>query len=249
MSISKPYYRIIRPTKESLDGYFGTADGNSYVVDKKYAQNRIELCRGCALLEKSLMQIFDYIEPAKKNLKTFSHRIYELQLRACTEFETNAKYILEANNYRSNNHLNITDYYKINKASRLCEYEIMYENWRGGHFVFQPFKSWSKSHTLKWYQDYNTVKHNRDQKFELANLENTIHAVGGVVAILFSQFGISTNISPQLELTFREDGFIRPLHCNFAIKPPTGWGSSDYYDFDWEKLKDQTGSIQAFNFI
>lgn len=55
-----------------------------------------------------------YIEPSDDNKDTYSHRIYELYLRTCTEFEANAKFILKSNGY--NNAKRILDYWKLNKA-------------------------------------------------------------------------------------------------------------------------------------
>jgi len=62
------------------------------------------------------------------NQNVYSHRLYEMLLRTCTEFENNCKGILKDNGYVSQN-LNIKDYYKINAASKLNEYEIKLNVW------------------------------------------------------------------------------------------------------------------------
>ena len=248
MAISKPFYRIVIPTKPSIKGYFSTVQDDPYVLHKKYATNRIELCRAYSLLEQSLVSLFDYVEPATPNLSTFSHRFYELLLRASTEFETNSKYILCANGYTTENDYSIKDYCKIAQASHLQGYEVIYENWRGGPYRFKPFDSWSKSHPLEWYKNYNTVKHNREQEFELANLKNTIHAVAGVFVILFSQFGLNTNWKDHsLEVAIDEE-YLRSTHNIFAVKPPIDWDSDNCYTFDWEAIKKQEDPFVSYSF-
>ena len=48
---------------------------------------------------RDLNEIFDFVEPSNDNTSVYSHRIYELLLRAATEFESNCKGILKANGY------------------------------------------------------------------------------------------------------------------------------------------------------
>ena len=39
-----------------------------------------------------------------------------------------------------------------------------------------------------WYQAYNEVKHDRSTNFNLANLNNTYSAIGGLALLLFLQY-------------------------------------------------------------
>ena len=87
MSLSKPYFRIARPKAFIAD----------YVVDPRYATDRIQLSRAYINIEKELRNIFDYVEPDENHLSTFSFELYSLLLRACTEVELNCKLIMKAN--------------------------------------------------------------------------------------------------------------------------------------------------------
>ena len=89
MGLQKPYYRIMRPLGGSLFC--------EYIYDKRYATDRSGLCRAYQILENDLKTIFEFIEPNDDNCKSYSHRTYELFLRSATEFETNCKRILTAN--------------------------------------------------------------------------------------------------------------------------------------------------------
>src|SRR5437868_2327075 len=106
MSITIPYFRIYRP--------FGEGGGllnfeYEYILDSRYASNLTDLIRGYHQLEKELIGISDFVEPSDANANCYSHRLYALLLRASTEFETNAKSILQANGYNKSGNWNITD--------------------------------------------------------------------------------------------------------------------------------------------
>lgn len=251
MVLNKPYRRIIRPFQSpNNDNYINSTVDKCHIIDNDYAPERVSLIRAYGILEKDLIRTLEYIEPSDENLSTYSHRLYELLLRASTEFEMNCKGILNANNYNKSKKLNIHDYCKINTSSRLSEYEIEILIWSGSRKIIKPFESWKTTHSLKWYQDYNSVKHNRNEEFKLANLENVILAISGVFVVLFSQFFL---------LSFRANGLVGMYdlddegwgsHENsiFAIKTPQNWTIDECYDFDWLTLKNQPDKFSTFNF-
>src|SRR3990167_10206729 len=97
MTISRPYFRICRP---DTWGNYDLPNEAYYPLDSRYASDRTNLVRAYHLLEQDLIRIFEYVEPTDANLQTYSHQLYALLLRACTEFESNARAILQANGYR-----------------------------------------------------------------------------------------------------------------------------------------------------
>ncbi len=247
MNIDKPYYRIYRPLlKKKM-----TPD-DFYFEDERYANDRLMLCRAYKILENDLKELFNYVEPCCENLNTFSLRLYELLLRACTEFETNCKRILEDNGYVfGTNNPDIRDYCKVNQATRLSEYEVEIDYWRPNSKVFKPFADWSNGHSLEWYSAYNHVKHDRQNKFDNACLKNVINAVAGVLIILYSQFDFLT-LTPYQANKFYfqfegEDGGITLAESLFEINKPI-WSDSKKYDFDWSRLKYSQEPFQQFNF-
>ncbi len=242
MSITKPYYRIMR------DIVSGSSFCN-YVLDNRYADDRSMLCRSYKILEKDLKNVFEYIEPSDDNLCVYSHRIYELLLRAATEFETNCKRILDANGYSRTANLKIQDYYKINQATRLNEYEVYIDIWRPNRKLIQPFHNWGTNHWLIWYQGYNRAKHDRNINFTFASLENLVQAMAAVYCILFAQFG-AYSFSAYQQINMIEDndnGCIYAGESIFSIKPLT-WTLSEKYDFDWSILSSQQNPFQKFTF-
>lgn len=126
MPIPNPYHRIWRPLKGyswsqkifEEDNPVRTLD---YLSDNSFAdQNEMNsLVTTARLIIRDLYEVFNYVEPDDANSSVFSHRLYELLLRACTEFEANCKGILEANGYvkPGGGNLNIQDYFKIEAAT------------------------------------------------------------------------------------------------------------------------------------
>lgn len=235
--VIKPYRRIIRPFIQT--GYRIPELEDSYLTDVRYAPDRVSLIRAYNTIEHDLIRLFEYVEPADGNLPTYSHRLYELLLRASTELEANCKGILDANGYRKSGDLRICDYHKINECSRLSDYELAITIWYGGRKVLQPFQQWSNDHTLSWYQAYNCVKHDRSTKFELANLDNVLLAVSAVFAVLFSQFYVlSFRGHVSVGVYHLDDGWYSHANSIFAIKPPNNWPDEERYQFDWPRLRE-----------
>ena len=242
MRIDRPFYRIIRP------GVFV-----EYCEDRRYAEDRIMLCRAFKLLEDDLKRLFEYVEPCDENFNTYSHRIYELLLKASTEFETNAKQILKSNGYNfSGRNLNITDYFKINAATKLSEYEVFLDFWRPTRKVIMPFSEWNgQNQSLSWYQGYNKVKHDRQYNFCEASLQNVIKAIAGVLVILYAQFDFHalTVYSLGSPIFTDNDGFGTPIvESMFGIKRPNSWTEEEKYSFEWNSLKNEQYPFQTYSF-
>lgn len=221
----------------------------NYALDRRYANDRNLLCRAYKILESDVIKVFEYVEPSDVNKATYSHRIYELFLRAATEFESNCKRILEVNGYKITSRTNISDYFKINSATKLSEYKVYLNIWHPNEKKIQPFQEWNNSATLSWYQAYNKVKHNRQTEFNNASLENLINAVAGVYVILYAQFGVFS-FNPYHEVNMvddNENGSISSGESIFSIIPPI-WTDNEKYDFDWNTLKNQTNPYDKYKF-
>lgn len=255
MPIDKPYHRIWRPFlnfKGDIDDLFEIdqkVDNLKYLDCDEYA-NQLDihsLVNAARLILQDLDQLFFFIEPCDVNLKTYSHRIYELFLRAATEFEANCKAILQANQYVTKTNFNIKDYYKINQATKLSEYKISFYRWQGKQ-MWAPFAEWSTMHTLSWYQAYNKVKHNRLQEFSNANLENLMNAVAGLICVLHAQVGdrvggmdingicaISTNSQFEVDTN------------TFHLEVPA-FPEAEQYSFVWSSLETSTNAVLDYPF-
>lgn len=249
MPLTKPFFRIARFSESTA--YHGDRF-LPYVADPRYCQERSSLCRAYQILQKDLERLFEYIEPCDSNKQVYSHRTFELLLRAATELEANCKGILRANDYSSKSSLNMEDYWKINRAAKLCEYKVRLGFWSPEPLTLQPFGEWKESiyKPLKWYQAYNAAKHNRDTAFHQSNLENTVQAVAGLLCILFAQFNIySTHPyrSPSWFYIGGEDDMKGMDNSIFDIADPV-WDESESYNFDWNTLKSSSSPYEKYSF-
>lgn len=239
VGVKKPFYRIHRTQPYN----------DSYILDKNYASDRFLLCRAYKILEEDLLKLFQYVEPSDENSDVFSQRTYELFLRASTEFETNCKQILLANGYKPKGNWSINDYQKIERATKLSEYEIKLNIWHPGGKIFKPLASWKSLKPLDWYQDYNKVKHDRSNNFQKAKLINVVNAVSAVWAVLYAQFSyyIFEPYNDSIGLTSDDNtGFEYSDSTLFSIKPFKDWAEEEKYIFDWSNEDEK--SFQKFKF-
>lgn len=223
----KPYKRIKRKHK---NGDYGYAE----IFDLRYCTERVQLLNAYRIIEKDFRQLFEFIEPCQENHNTFSHRIYELFLRTCTEVETNFKGILLDNGYTKRpKDFFIGDYFKVNEVSKLFEYEVRFHAWKDGPRLLRPFSIWSFPNiSLPWYKAYNEVKHDRSRNFALANLENLTNAIAGLFVLLASQFGSQVFYSHQYNITnYSMEDFYFDGDSLFSFKFPDSWTNDELYDY------------------
>lgn len=253
MPINIPYHRNYRELiKSNNSGYSSWA----FIVDKEYAKSPHHYTRGFLILQDDIKTLFEYIEPADINLPTFSYRIHELLMRTCTEVEANFKAILRENIYsptyrsgsktgqiRTEEFWNINDYIKINKTHHLDNYFVEFPFWRGNKNRYQPFLNWQNSNSLPWYQAYNDTKHDKNEKFEIANFENLLNAFTGLFVLLSSQFNCESFTPGGQSLGINVDSYFEGdfgIGDYLKIEFPKNWKDAEKYEFDWATLKNET---------
>jgi hypothetical protein len=137
------------------------------------------------LIEK-LDDILLYIEPSITGLQSYGHNSRELLILACTEIENLwAQYMRLANVAPAGRIFNTNDYVKLLGSLHLAEYTINCKLISNSYSV-APFASWSvinPTQSLPWYNAYNKTKHDREQHFAEATIENCLHAIAAVVAM------------------------------------------------------------------
>ena len=242
MAIERPYRRNCRPL---VSGRYNT----DYVTHEKFARSPAHYVRAFMLLQKDLIELFDFIEPAEDNLSCYSYRIHALLLRACVEVEANCKAILTENGYpKKSSDLNMTDYKMIEPTHHLSSFQIQLPYWSGEGRTRRPFQSWATAKSLPWYEAYNVSKHSRQVEFQQATFANLIDACCGVLAVLSAQFG-ENDFSPgpgALLWEGPDDGMETGIGKYFRVKFPDDWPIEERYEFDWEILKKEPDPFQNF---
>ncbi len=140
MSLNFPYKRTIRP---DVHGEYRF----NYIHHRGYAHSPQHFVQAYLLIQRDLLSIFEYIEPADQNENCYSHRIYELLFRTCVEVEANMAAVLKENGYPKAKP-NMTDYILINQSHHLSSYEVTIPFWDGQHNVRTPFKLSKHGRTL-----------------------------------------------------------------------------------------------------
>ena len=232
MSILKPYPKIYRNGPPfTLDPFF---------EDRK-SKSGLNNLASYELLKNDLKLIFEFIEPCPENQAIFSHKIYELLLRACTEVESLCKQIFEANNKTAKNIIRFSD---LESAMKLSSYSVNSYGFSYPEFYpFEKFKSTvpRDNRSPVWYKAYNNVKHNRLENFSDASLKNVIEAVGGVYVLLVASYGLG--FDHNLKMSYHHHHMEDTPTFFRAIKLPI-WEEPENYDYVWENLKTETEKFQ-----
>jgi len=258
MPFDKPFHRNYRAIISGPNS--GYSDWG-YIVDPEYAKFPEHYIRAFLLIQSDLEKLFEYIEPADDNLKTFSYRIHELLIRTCIEIEANFKAILKENIYspcskkgkeRLEKNWNlINDYYQVNKTHHLDSYKVSIPIWRGYKSQFTPFIEWKSQKTLSWYSAYNYCKHDRQDKFCYASFENLLNAVAGLFVLLSSQFRTEDFSPKNRGLAVSGNDYYKGksgLGGFFRIIFPDDWEDNEKYCFDWNVLKDQSDKFNKIDY-
>ena len=249
MSISQPYRRTCRIFS---DDSYSVGGKWQYILHDKYAEMPENYIRAFLLIQKDLMNIFDYIEPSDVNEDTYSFRIHELLLRTCVEVEANCKAILRENGYQRPDSRDWTmlDYKKVEQSHYLSQFGVKVPNWFGRNNCRTPFAGWASGGSLLWYQAYNSTKHDRHSNFNAASFNNLIDAVCGLAALMASQFW-NHDFAPSdtlLSVGGPNDGYESSIGGFFRIKYPAGVPQAEKYDFDWAQLSQQADPFDNYNY-
>ncbi|WP_172746599.1 hypothetical protein [Neorhizobium sp. T25_13] len=248
MSVNKPFRRTIR---QFVDGQYSEGGRWQYMRHPKFSSDALHYLRAFEVIQKDVINLFDYIEPDEVNKDTYSFRIHELMLRVCTEIEANFKAILRENKYQKTKRLDISDYRKIEKSHFLSEYQVKAPVWRGDNKIFHPFNDWLKDGKPTWYQAYNSAKHDRHSEFRKANFDNLLNAVAGLLVVLSSQFldGVfSSTTSLSTSINVPIDKFEDGIGSYFLVKFPESIPAIARYDFNWQTLEGEVDPFQDFDY-
>ena len=243
MGIPKPLRRTCRAF---VDGEYYRGGVSNYILHPDFAQNPQQYIRAFDVLQKDIIELFDYIEPADINNPTYSYRIHALLMRVCIEIEANFQAIFAENAPSIKTHLTMDDYKKLNVSHHLSSYEVKLPVWNGTSNLRVPFAEWKMSGSLPWYRAYNESKHDRQVAFQNASFSNLIDAICGLVAVLSAQF-CNEDFSPHpqhLSVSNKlKDGFETAIGGYFRVKFPNDWAHADAYEFYWPNLNTQPNPI------
>jgi len=144
-------------------------------------------------LLQQFADFFRHVEPSRANDVTYSHRIRELLLLACTELEASWRGVLR-HNLKDGLHdkrPTTNDYVRLLEPLRLREWSVELADYPD-YGTIRPFEEWSASaptKTLLWYESYHAVKHDREARFASACFGNLVKAMAALHVELAAQWG------------------------------------------------------------
>jgi hypothetical protein len=176
------------------------------------------------LLLRDYEHLLEYVHPDHANMHVYSHRTYELLLRASTEFESISKgAAVERGIVKASDEPNIVHLSPLLHALDLSLVEVWALRWVPAPLVVQPLSGWDAvPHGLTWYRAYNSVKHNRALQFSEASLLNL---TSGLAAYFLLLVGVRAIRVPMDDHVHLEDGrleFTFPVQA-FGIRVPGDW--------------------------
>lgn len=153
-------------------------------------------------IEKDLENLARYIEFSNANLGTYSIELTHILLSASSEVDIIMKQLctLVQSNVTTNN---INEYKNViqTQLATFINEEICIDRFG---LSYKPWDNWNGTNNPDWWRSYNNVKHQRNNHFNEANLQNTINAVGALLLTVIYYYKYSFTNEAQHEISFRE---------------------------------------------
>ncbi|CAI3548293.1 hypothetical protein [Clostridium neonatale] len=132
------------------------------------------------VLEDDFIKTTKYVQLNIRNYKTFSIEYTKQYQAICSEIDVLCKEICNslgttAGNFKEYTNVILGNFNDI--TSKIINVGL------NTKINLEPFKDWSDDpnyNSPKWWKEYNSVKHNRNENFENANLENVLNSLAGL---------------------------------------------------------------------
>jgi len=142
-------------------------------------------------LEQEIIKISHFISIDERNFDTFSLELLKIYLSVCSEVDVVARLLSKK--------IDLKTYLEKTKNDKKFKNMDTYRNIINLHYPaiskvsikidlykinFKPWNNFSKNENPEWWQQYNKVKHIREEFFHQANLGNTLNSLSGLLVLL-----------------------------------------------------------------
>ena len=134
-------------------------------------------------LDTEFLKLSRYVEPAEKNMDTYSIEIARMLMATTQECDVVLKQLCNVlgDGSASNEHA-----YRLFVPSKIPSFANLRVNLPRYSIEATPFYGWNDNQTPTWWTANNKVKHQRHTHFDEANLRNLIDAMSGLmVSVLY----------------------------------------------------------------
>lgn len=139
------------------------------------------------LLMRDFRRAVEYVEPTDDHLNVYSHRFFELLLRACTDVESVLRELLVEHKLPpadpEKERPTMKHYRALAPILKIDSVQVIPRFWSSPKAVV-PFAGFSTGDKIIWYDEHHEVKHNRALGFRSATLGNALDAACGLFALL-----------------------------------------------------------------
>lgn len=127
-------------------------------------------------LERDFIQMTRYIGLYEENFKVFSDEIHKQLISVGVEFENISKIICEVRNIGLPDRANITHFKQwipLGEIKVITIYSL-------SQFILSPFKIENGEIQWKWWNSYNSIKHNRFVNYKEVTFKNLLDALSAL---------------------------------------------------------------------
>lgn len=204
-------------------------------IEKENIQFQSDI-RQYNILQKNLDNVFNVIEPNTYNKNVFGLELRNIILLSAMEVEVHWQKLLKNNGYKKNK-LTTNDYVKLKE---FINFNFNFKlNYHPDFGIITPFVDWNvekPTNSLKWYEAYNKIKHDRSTNLHLATLEESISSVSAVLALLYIRYSQKI-VNEKLQTNL------------FSTTNSYNFRASKYKLSNFEGLEKETNYIKYFEKI
>lgn len=153
-------------------------------------------------LERDLENLGRYIEFSQSNMGSYSIELTHILLSASSEVDVIMKQICALLDPSQNTN-SINDYRGMIQSSfsAIINEEVSIDRFG---ITFKPWENWNGNQNPDWWKSYNRVKHERNNYFTEANLQNTINAVGGLLLCVTHYYKLAFSSEARHDVDYKE---------------------------------------------
>ena len=170
-------------------------------------------------IESDLIKTARFIEFCTDNLYVYSIELVHILLSASSEVDVLLREICRIKKIKADN---INDY-RMAFQEQLPDFinEPVFISRYG--LEFTPWENWNWDDNPNWWRSHNKVKHERNQYFKLANLQNTLNAVGALLITVtyYQQLVFNEQHGKNIDLN-KTTEMLKPFPTLFRLR-------GDYY--------------------
>jgi hypothetical protein len=181
------------------------------------------------LVCRDLLEVLEFIHSDEKHLGVYSHRIFGLLLRACTDFESICKSsaIIVGIPFKDRK-AKIGDFCSLPEKLQILDIDVEVRSFLPEPYRIKPFHGWVSSGGIDWYQSYNSAKHDRALNFDKSNLRSLISALAACFLLLVGSRSIPLDsyLTDEVDkdrnrVSFAIEPFTLITQKNWQYKPST----------------------------